>query len=125
MDGEQYFTVEHVYQAAKTLDLKERKAIQLASTPGKAKRLGRKANLRPGWDFYKSGIMFDLVFQKFSKNSELKKKLLATEDTELVEGNYWCDIYFGACTCPKHQGAGQNILGKILSEVRKILREES
>ncbi len=44
--GKTWQTVEHVFQAAKTLDENEREQIRLAPTPEKAKRLGRKVTLR-------------------------------------------------------------------------------
>jgi len=54
--------------------------------------------------------------QKF-KQPELKAKLLATGDAELIEGNHWGDIVWGVC-----RGKGENRLGKILMKVREELR---
>lgn len=45
-EGRNYKSVEHAYQAAKTLDPKERVAIQLAPTAAKAKRLGQAVTIR-------------------------------------------------------------------------------
>lgn len=42
-------TVEHAFQACKTLDKTEQKKILSAKTPGEAKRLGRKCTLRKDW----------------------------------------------------------------------------
>ncbi len=39
--------------------------------------------------------MYEIVSNKF-KNKRMQAKLLATENEQLVEGNYW-----GSCTCPK------------------------
>ena len=52
---------------------------------------------------------------KFS-NPDLKEKLLATGNEELVEGNWWGDQYWGIC-----DGIGKNKLGKLLMKVRKEL----
>lgn len=41
LDGTQYPTVEHAYQAAKTLDIDERDRIRQVATAGHAKRMGR------------------------------------------------------------------------------------
>jgi predicted NAD-dependent protein-ADP-ribosyltransferase YbiA (DUF1768 family) len=42
MDGQQYPTVEHAFQAAKTTSVAERQVIQMIRSPGQAKRQGRK-----------------------------------------------------------------------------------
>ena len=39
LEGVDYSTVEHAFQAAKTHDLEERYQVQIADSPGKAKRL--------------------------------------------------------------------------------------
>ena len=46
MEGEVYPSVEHAFQAAKTLDVKKRAEIRAASRPGKAKQFGRSLKLR-------------------------------------------------------------------------------
>ena len=46
-DDTVYRTVEHVFQAAKSLDIKERIRISKLSSPGAAKKAGRKLELRP------------------------------------------------------------------------------
>jgi ribA/ribD-fused uncharacterized protein len=111
-------SAEHAYQAQKTLDPTERLAIQTAETPGKAKYLGRQVRLRTDWEQIKLRVMFDVVMEKFEKNLELRKRLLATGDAELVEGNTWGDRFWGVC-----QEGGENWLGVILMEVRERLRE--
>ena len=55
---------------------------------------------------------------KFTQNEELKEKLLATENEELVEGNTWHDTYWGVCN-----RRGKNKLGKILMRIREELRD--
>lgn len=110
-------TVEHFFQACKTDDDEEQYFIIGAATPGEAKRLGRKATLRPDWEEIKDNDMYVLVKDKFG-NPELKAKLLATGDAELVEGNTWGDTYWGVC-----RGVGQNKLGQILMRVREELRD--
>jgi len=105
-------TVEHAYQAAKTYSIDDRMKIANADTPGQAKRLGRKANVRSDWESVKVGVMRGLLIQKFS-DVNLRKKLLATGKQELIEGNEWGDLFWGVC-----KGNGKNILGKLLMEIR-------
>jgi N-glycosidase YbiA len=118
IDGRWYKTTEHAYQAAKTLDKKMRKQIQEAATPGDAKRLGNKITLRPNWDKLKIEVMETVCRQKFFLNSEYRKKLLATGNEELVEGNTWGDKFWG-----KVGNTGQNWLGRILMKIRKELQD--
>ena len=109
-DGNIIFpTVEHYYQAAKTTILEEYKAIAAATTPGKAKRLGRTCTLRHDWEQVKDIIMWKALQEKFTI-PELKAKLLATGDAYLEEGNWWHDNHFGNCHCIKCQKIqGENI----------------
>jgi predicted NAD-dependent protein-ADP-ribosyltransferase YbiA (DUF1768 family) len=66
--------------------------------------------------------MEDLVRQKFSLYPTLREKLLATGEEELVEGNYWHDNFWGACSCRKCEGREKhNHLGRILMKVRSGL----
>ena len=112
-------TVEHAFQAAKTLLYDNPMAIRIltAETPGKAKKLGRHCRLHPDWEEVKDRVMLDLVRKKF-QDPELAQKLIATGDEELIEGNWWGDRYW--CVC---EGQGQNKLGNILMKIRKELKE--
>lgn len=93
--------------------------------PNKAKRLGRKVNLRPDWDHVKSDIMLELCRNKFKENPQLMQKLIRTGDADIIEGNYWHDQYWGNCTCSKHRNIkGHNVLGQILERLRKEFRKE-
>lgn len=115
-DNNNYPTVEHAFQAAKTNDKKEQFKVWQADTPGEAKRIGRKVTLREDWEEVKRDFMRDFIHQKF-KNENLRKLLLATGDAELIEGNYWHDYYWGVCN-----GIGLNWLGKILMEEREKIK---
>lgn len=125
LDGLHYNSVEHAYQAAKTLDLDERIQFYTCGTPGDAKRLGKKITLRKDWNKVKVNIMDELVRKKF-KDSYLKFKLFATGDQELVEGNMWHDNFWGDCFCKECQHIkGFNHLGRILMEIRDRENERS
>ena len=109
-----YPSTEHAFQAAKTHDNREKLEISEQSSPGKAKKLGRKVSRREDWDAVKLSIMHDVVKIKFDSNPELKDKLIETFPHQLVEGNTWRDTYWGVCN-----GCGENHLGKILMEIRE------
>lgn len=114
-------TVEHVFQAAKTLDPAQRAAVLAAEKPGPAKRLGGRVTLRPDWERVKLGVMARLQASKYAQ-PDLAQQLLATGDALLVEGNRWCDTFWGVCSCPAHNDQGQNWLGQILMIHRSVLR---
>ena len=122
IDGKCYLTVEHYFQAMKTLDPKERNYIRCSQSPSHAKRLGRECKLRPDWEQIKDQIMLKALRHKFS-HPDLKAKLLATEDADLEEGNTWHDTYWGK---DLSTGEGQNLLGLLLMLVRdEISLDES
>ncbi|HEC65017.1 MAG TPA: NADAR family protein [bacterium] len=116
-EGITFPSVEHAYQAAKTLEIGWRHRIASLQSPGKAKRVGRLSELREDWEDVKLDIMEQLVLSKFSLNNGLRFKLLETGGAELIEGNNWGDTYWG-----EHKGVGKNHLGKILMKVRYELR---
>jgi ribA/ribD-fused uncharacterized protein len=114
--GIAYPSVEHAYQAAKTLDDDLRRSIASLSTAGEAKAFGSKLRLRPDWEEVKVQVMRELLLQKF-EDPQLMGWLLDTGEEELVEGNTWGDTFWGVCG-----GAGLNHLGRLLMEVRALLR---
>lgn len=116
-DGVLYDTVEHAFQAAKTLSLEDRSIISSCTTPGKAKRTGRAVNLRKDWNDVRVNIMKELVFQKFFMYPKLAQALIAIKE-EIVEENEWGDTFWGV-----YNGVGENNLGKILMAVRDHLKK--
>lgn len=114
-----YSTSEHAFQAAKCHIDSERKTIELAITPGAAKRLGQKVVLIPNWQNFRIGIMYRILHSKFSLNNNMRDRLLATGDAELFEGNIWGDVFWG-CTADTLEG--ENNLGKLLMKVRTEIR---
>ena len=111
-------TLEHAFQASKTSDSQVRKQIIQARTPSEAKSLGKKCKLIPNWQEIKLKVMMDLIRIKFSKDP-FKSRLLNTGDSELIEGNWWGDKFWGV---DERTGVGKNNLGKILMEIREELK---
>lgn len=116
-EGITFPTVEHAYQAAKTQDERERRAIAALPTPGQAKRMGKKVRLRSDWEDVKVEVMTQLVRAKF-EDPDLMYKLAQTKDAYLIEGNTWGDTFWGVC-----RGKGKNHLGQILMKVRSEITE--
>jgi|SRR5271157_3107507 len=80
-------TVEHVFQASKTLKREEQIQIRDAASAKQAKRLGRRVELRNDWESKKVNIMDRLVRDKFFQHYPLKLKLLNLENKELVDSS--------------------------------------
>lgn len=114
-EGMLFPTVEHAYQAAKTLDWNDREAICKAYSAGRAKQMGKKVQLRDDWKDVRLHIMEILLRQKFNVEP-YRSLLLATGNVELIEGNWWNDTFWGVC-----KGKGENHLGKIIMEIRSQL----
>lgn len=125
LDTQEYGSVEHAYQAAKTNDPSERERIKRATTAGKAKAMGRTITLRPDWESLKSEVMENLVIDKFSNNKGLAWRLLATGDSKVLEGNNWGDQVWGVTKSPSGNWIGLNKLGEILMRVRGLLRAKN
>lgn len=120
LDKVHYPTVEHAYQAWKVGKYNAAR-IRTCETPGAAKRLARRLPLRPeaADPIAKISIMKRLVHQKF-QYEPLRSQLLETGNARLIEGNGWGDTFWGVC-----DGRGENHLGKILEEVREMIRKET
>lgn len=119
--GEIYPTVEHAFQAAKTLDYDERRAVQFATTAAQAKHTGRHVTLRADWEEIKYEVMYRLLCEKF-RDPELRAKLVATGDAPLIEGNTWNDKTWG-CVLFRGEWIGKNWLGKLLMRVREEINK--
>ena len=115
-EGIEYPTVEHAFQAAKCDDIKTKKMMAKIPKPGKVKKAGRELHLKPNWEKIKEPIMLDLLRLKF-KDPTLRQKLIDTGDAELIEGNWWNDVYWGVC-----KGVGENRLGELLMQVRNEIK---
>lgn len=122
-------TVEHFYQSCKTVIKIEILGIVNAPTPGEAKKLGKKCTRREDWEApveiknglfipYKVIVMKRGLEAKFNQHEDLRKRLLATGDMILEEGNDWGDFYWG-----KVNGIGENNLGKLLMDLREIYKK--
>lgn len=118
-EGMLFPTVEHAYQAAKTLDWSDREQIRKTYSAGKAKQMGKRVQLRQDWNDVRLHVMTILLRQKF-RVEPFRSLLLSTGDAELIEGNWWNDTFWGVC-----RGKGENNLGKIIMQIRGELANVS
>lgn len=112
-----YPSVEHAYQAAKTVFPALRVPFE-SGTSADAKRMGSKLAVRPDWEQIKLAVMEALLNQKFLEGTDYRKQLDATKGMELIEGNWWHDNVYGSCMCEKCGDTGRNELGKMLMRIR-------
>lgn len=121
IDEIDYPSVENYFQAMKCDNPKMFNRIRTAP-PSKAKALGRTVPMVEDWDQIKVWHMKMGVTEKFKQNKELLKLLKGTDKKYLIEGNHWCDNFWGACWCNNCRTRDHvNMLGKILMKVRREL----
>jgi hypothetical protein len=118
-EGICYPTAEHAFQAAKTLDISKRIRMTTIGTAAEAKSFGKTLSLQKNWENIKLEIMRQIVLDKFSRNTSIGEKLIATGSERLAEINTWKDRFWGV-----YNGTGENHLGKILMSVRNILQKK-
>lgn len=111
-------TVEHYFQAMKTLDKKQWPVFAALDNPGKAKHHGRMVELRADWEAVRVEVMTTALRCKFKQNPLLLKLLLETNDKVLHEDSPY-DFVWG------WQNNGKDLLGKCLMQVRDELRQEA
>lgn len=124
LDGAEWPTVEHYYQAQKfagspPADPAWHEAIRLAESPRQAKTMGRDTGhpIRPDWDTAKERVMLRALVAKFVQNPDLALRLFGTRH-RLVEASPG-DAYWGEGPGK----TGENRLGRLLMAVREELPE--
>ncbi|KAK5584383.1 hypothetical protein RB653_005994 [Dictyostelium firmibasis] len=114
-------TSEHAFQAMKFQhDEKIFNEILNSKTASESKRIAYLNNHKknPQWDEIKDQIMYEICFEKFNQNDDLKFILLDTGDLKIVE-NSEKDFYWGI-----GDGSGRNQLGKTLMKIRSELSKK-
>jgi ribA/ribD-fused uncharacterized protein len=131
-----YSSAEKAYQAYKAEkfgDMEKLDAILNTSDPVAIKRMANNINgyEEQEWAAIKVSIMTQVLQEKFGQNEILAQKLMATGNAILMEANKW-DNFWGiglplndeACG-DQNLWKGSNIMGKLLMELRDILRDKS
>jgi ribA/ribD-fused uncharacterized protein len=121
LNGKQWPTAEHYFQAQKFVGTEHKEAVRQAKSPMIAARMGRSRErpLRPDWETVKDDVMREALNAKFTQHPELRSLLLATGDAVIIEhtknDGYWAD---------GGDGSGKNRLGELLMELRAKFRTE-
>ena len=122
LEGKQWPSVEHYYQAMKFKKEADQEKVRLAESPKLARKLGRSRlrKIRKDWKKIKVVIMTRAVYTKCRTYPEIAQKLLDTEDRKLVENSQY-DYFWG---CGRDRRGG-NQYGNVLMSVRKKLKQEN
>ena len=135
VDGTQFPTVEHYFQAMKAKEFKDDEIyekIVKAKTSKAAKALGKKVKgfEKEIWDSKKDDIMRIGIRTKFVQHPELRKQLQETGERMIGEADAR-NTYWGIGTSQNSEKSkypakwrGQNRIGKILMDLRKEFQEE-
>lgn len=125
--GEQYMMVR---KATSFSDMDTANAVLGTDNPKTQKNLGRQVKNYDDavWSAIRYDVMVEGLFCKFSQNESLKEALLNTGDTIIAEASP-TDLIWGigyAADDPfaldETKWRGQNLLGKVLMEVRRRLK---
>lgn len=119
-------TAEHAYQAGKARKEAVRNWLMAAPSPSLLAMAAHGLyywDVAPGWSTKKFGRMRAVLVAKFTQQDDLREILLATGTARLIEATtldnpvnrLWGEV----------NGVGQNMLGKLLMEVREELRRAS
>jgi ribA/ribD-fused uncharacterized protein len=119
-DGRQrhYPSVEHYFQASKTLDPELHDTVANCSSPREAKQAGRTLPLRADWEDHKLEIMRAALEEKF-RQEPFRTRLMKTGERQIIEKSQH-DTEWGARQTDEGW-EGENKLGGLLQEVRANL----
>jgi len=121
VDGKKWLTSEHYFQSQKfdDDDLKEQVRLQQTARYAFDQAHSLDSYKRWDWDAIKDDAMLQAIWAKFNQHPRLRKLLLDTDDSTLVEATQGKDIYWGV----DQHGFGFNRLGQSLMLIRSELRK--
>ena len=127
-DGVKVRTSEQLYLSSRLMQGAARLVVQRAEDGFTAKKLFNALKESgsptiPDWENAKIEHMRKSVAAKFIANPPLARKLIETEDQEIIEGNDRGDTFWGVSPPPPIGGTGQNNLGRLLMETREKLND--
>lgn len=126
VNGVRILTAEALYQACRFPHLPHvQKLIIEQNSPMTAKMKGKpyRSDSRPDWDAVRVKIMRWCLRAKLIQNfAEFSRLLLATRDRPIVEESRK-DDFWGAKPIEPEVLVGQNVLGRLLMELREELRD--
>jgi len=121
--GKCYMSSEHAFQCQKPLHKSDQERIAACETPMDCAKMGRDRSIpiNADWDKFRLTVMWEVLLCKFTQNEAAQKALLATGDAYLEERTS-LDNFWGSGSNDAG-GTGKNMLGRMLMEVRAVLRK--
>lgn len=119
LEGQNWPTVEHYYQAQKSSSAEYRSLVDSIERPGAVKRMSagwlakNPSELRFDWHRVRLDVMTRAVRAKFHQNAAIKTLLIGT-GTAVLEEDSPRDEYWGLGL----NGRGENMLGYVLMLIR-------
>ena len=122
LDGYEWPTVEHYYQAMKYGDSAYAAKIRQAATPKEANKLGNSwwRRKRKDWKQVKVVVMTRATYIKCRSYPEVAQALLDSGEIEITETSLY-DYFWG---CGRDQ-RGVNAYGQMLMDIRDKLRADA
>jgi ribA/ribD-fused uncharacterized protein len=131
-DRHTFANVEQMYQytkAEKANDQVAMKKILEAESPAECKAVGDRVRESADWAREKEAVMRQALYLKFTQNQHLKDFLLQIQTREIAEASP-NDLFWGtgvglrrAEVTNVNLWKGQNVLGKLLSEIRNGFKQ--
>ncbi|MDO3384100.1 NADAR family protein [Gilvimarinus algae] len=120
LEGQQWPSVEHYFQAMQLASASERDRVRQLAAPEDARRAGKGwfKKRRKDWRQLRPTLMTRALYIQMRTYPERAKALLETGDLLLVEDSQY--DYFWGCGRDKR---GTNTYGKILMEIRRKLAD--
>ena len=121
LDGAEWPSAEHYFQAMLFDDPQMREAIRRAPHPKRAGKLARqhRREMRKDWKSVRQVLMTRAVYTKCRRHPEVAAALRATGERQIIESSQF--YYYWGCG---RDGRGENVFGKVLTDVRTKLRSE-
>ena len=113
-EGIKYNNAETAFHASKLNDESERKLFSRQSAKKSAIK-GGQITLSTEWEERKVETMMSIQIAKFTQNPSLMKRLLATGNSIIINGNNKHETYWGV---DLYSWKGKNNLGNILMTIR-------
>jgi ribA/ribD-fused uncharacterized protein len=122
LDGAQWPSVEHYYQAMKFEDEAHRNKIRECTSAAEAAKLGksRRAKRRKDWKKTSTVVMTRGTYIKCKTHPEIAEQLLSTGGLRIAELSGY-DYFWGS----GRDMRGKNNFGKVLMAVRDKLKTEA
>ena len=114
LEDDTWPTVEHWFQAQKTLHRGTRERIRDAESPQQARKFGRQVKLRKDWLDIRVGVMDQALKARYDMLRPAGFKLVLTWGSFLIHRAPW-DSYWG----DGKDGQGKNMLGWLLGWQRE------